>query len=392
MVTPIRPEFLMVSPAAYGRLGGDAVALALIRYATSPRGSGHGRVVIDGETWWRASYTEIGDALGGVSRYTVRKIILRLVKNGELESLLEVRKDGDQTRAYRLASDQPSCGSDTASTSQVADRTQQPDGGVSDQQQGYVQADTACVPADTAPGPNGHRHYVVRKTEELPERTTEGGTRERATPAPTTSQALAVAVSQDKPAYNRLGFLATADDPYAEASFIHPVTNLRYDRQSPPPLGCERHPDNDYGGACARCAACRRVWTVDWQQWLQHLKPRGADLKVLGLHRVAARMDAADGTRTRHVDSARVEPVPEVEPPDIAKVVDEHHAADFGLTASLTIGMVAVKVEPPVQSRDEKLAKERARQQQAFKATFGYGVSTGTLEMSADERESVLER
>lgn len=104
----IRPEFIKTVPADVERIGVEAAyVLALVRYVTSFEGEYNGRRFIDGEMWWQASYADIGEAIG-LSAETVRRILTRhLVPKGELLSQNPKSSAGDQTKAYRIPSDQP---------------------------------------------------------------------------------------------------------------------------------------------------------------------------------------------------------------------------------------------------------------------------------------------
>jgi hypothetical protein len=99
----IRPKYLSVQRSDSERVGFiEAGVLALVRYATSLPGEANGRVEIDGETWWQVTYPEIGDALGGVSRKTVMRIVHKLEADGELLSRQPDAWDGTQTKAYQI--------------------------------------------------------------------------------------------------------------------------------------------------------------------------------------------------------------------------------------------------------------------------------------------------
>lgn len=98
------PEFLMVSPKDIGRVGVlGAAILALVRYATGLPGVAGGRKMVDGEMWWCASRDDIGEALGGVHRDSVRRALLKLVNAGELLAMPAERFYGDRAQAYRVS-------------------------------------------------------------------------------------------------------------------------------------------------------------------------------------------------------------------------------------------------------------------------------------------------
>lgn len=115
------PEFLKVQPADVGRVGGlGACILALVRYMTALQGEANGRRVVDGETWWRASYDGIAQMLGGAPPRTVGSTVSRLLETGDLMAIPVQDFYGDRAKAYR-ASDQPSAETDTGSDQPSAD-------------------------------------------------------------------------------------------------------------------------------------------------------------------------------------------------------------------------------------------------------------------------------
>src|SRR6516162_7254244 len=73
----IRPDFFKVLPADLVRFGGDGAAfLALVRYAASIDGTD--RITVDGVLWWRASHSDIGASLGGLSHDRVQRLASKL--------------------------------------------------------------------------------------------------------------------------------------------------------------------------------------------------------------------------------------------------------------------------------------------------------------------------
>jgi len=121
----VNPEFLMVLPADVERLGGaDAAAvLALMRYATEFDDGRHGRLTIDGQVWWRASYADISAATG-LTYAAARWHTSKLEKACEVAVLTTFGGD-DRTRVYRL-SDQPTVVNDIPLTSQLSLATDPP--------------------------------------------------------------------------------------------------------------------------------------------------------------------------------------------------------------------------------------------------------------------------
>jgi hypothetical protein len=120
----IRPDFLKVLPADIAAVGGDAACvLALVRYATQVPDERNDRLVIEGAVWWRASYAEIGESLGGLGRYTVGRSVSKLVTAGQLLRRDLFGCDGNQTKAYRpeVADKQPKCDSAPVVSSENAE-------------------------------------------------------------------------------------------------------------------------------------------------------------------------------------------------------------------------------------------------------------------------------
>ncbi|WP_264044755.1 hypothetical protein [Mycolicibacterium rhodesiae] len=77
--------------------------LALIRYVTGLPGEHNGRLLIAGQMFWQVTHREIGYVLGGLTRYTVGRIMSRLEEAGALECRTPGASGGDQTKAYRAA-------------------------------------------------------------------------------------------------------------------------------------------------------------------------------------------------------------------------------------------------------------------------------------------------
>lgn len=106
-MTALRAEFLKVLPADIGRVGAlGAAILALVRYVTAVSEDGASRLLIDGSVWWRASHSEIGRSLGGVTHDSVRRELGKLCRDGHLRSVPADLFAGDQTKAYQVY-DQP---------------------------------------------------------------------------------------------------------------------------------------------------------------------------------------------------------------------------------------------------------------------------------------------
>ena len=98
----IRISFVQLLPEDIPRVGFDGAAvLALIRFVTAVDDAREGRVVIDGETWWRTSHGKIGDLLGGVSDDRIRRIVSKLQKAGEL-TVVDPKDSYDRTQLYRV--------------------------------------------------------------------------------------------------------------------------------------------------------------------------------------------------------------------------------------------------------------------------------------------------
>ncbi|SEH79586.1 hypothetical protein SAMN04489835_4232 [Mycolicibacterium rutilum] len=94
----------MVLPADVGRVGVlGAAILALVRYVNGLPGETNGRKTVDGEMWWRASQDDIGQALGGVHRDSIRRALVKLQGAGELLARTPVDSFyGDRAQAYRV--------------------------------------------------------------------------------------------------------------------------------------------------------------------------------------------------------------------------------------------------------------------------------------------------
>jgi hypothetical protein len=107
-MSAIRPKYLPVLRDDVQRVGLEAAyLLALVRYVTALPGEHNGRIEIDGQMCWQASHSDIADALGtGMSRQKVGRIVRQLEADGELWGESPDAFYGDQTKAYRIASDQ----------------------------------------------------------------------------------------------------------------------------------------------------------------------------------------------------------------------------------------------------------------------------------------------
>ncbi|WP_156764135.1 hypothetical protein [Mycobacterium sp. 852002-50816_SCH5313054-b] len=99
------PNYVPVLPSDIQRAGLDgACLLALVRFVTQIKGSGD-RILIDGEIWWRASYAEIGESLGGVNRQVINRLVDKLENDGHLQVQQPLTED--RRKLYRVASEQP---------------------------------------------------------------------------------------------------------------------------------------------------------------------------------------------------------------------------------------------------------------------------------------------
>lgn len=97
------PDFLKVLPTDIGRVGVlGAAILALVRYVTEPTDEKNGRKMVDGFMWWCASHNDIGEALGGVHRDSIRRALVKLQATGELLAIPAERRYGDRAQAYRV--------------------------------------------------------------------------------------------------------------------------------------------------------------------------------------------------------------------------------------------------------------------------------------------------
>ncbi|BBY67558.1 hypothetical protein [Mycolicibacterium helvum] len=96
------PKFLKVRPADIGRVGVlGAAILALVRYVIAFPDETDGRKIVDGEMWWCASHDDIGRALGGVHRDSIRRALAKLQSADEILTIPADRRYGDRAHAYR---------------------------------------------------------------------------------------------------------------------------------------------------------------------------------------------------------------------------------------------------------------------------------------------------
>jgi len=204
-----RVPFVRVIPEEIGRYGfAGATFVAHIRYRCAT--DGPGRFMADGVRWWQVSLTQLAAELH-VSKDVAQRTMKRL---GDAVVAKRFGDPGDQTRAYRLASD------DTALTTQNAEshRAYHPERGI-------------------APTPTRNRTDPDAKSRFLP-RSGEGEERGRTGPvgAPTPPAALA--------------------DPDAPPNdHAAPITDASTE---PPPRRCPDHIDWDVHrkGPVPGCGAC----------------------------------------------------------------------------------------------------------------------------------------
>lgn len=112
----------MVLPEDVGRVGlSGAAVLALVRYVTALDYQREDRLKDeDGNVYWKVSYADLGESMGGVSKDSIGRVVTKLEAAGELASLLPDIAQGDQTKAYRIPPDQPEYESASVPTSQNA--------------------------------------------------------------------------------------------------------------------------------------------------------------------------------------------------------------------------------------------------------------------------------
>lgn len=120
-MSAIRPDFFKIIPDEIARYGiNSAYLLALVRFATNVKDERNGRVLIDGEIWWRASQADIVESLvGSMDRYAVMRTVRKLEKAGMLLSCFPSGSE-DRTKAYRVP-DQPLCENAHTPTSHCAE-------------------------------------------------------------------------------------------------------------------------------------------------------------------------------------------------------------------------------------------------------------------------------
>jgi hypothetical protein len=242
----IRPKFLQVLPDDIARVGvgaDGACVLALVRYVTSLDGEHNGRVRIDGEMWWRASYAEIGESLGGVGLYSVRRIMLRLEEKGFLASRTPGISGGDQTKAYRTLSDQPMCDSATVVTSQCAN----PQGGVAESQGGVAESQGGVAESQ---GGGCESAHSSSSSEELKEELVEGGER----------GAEIMPIADLVPANQ-----TNAPLPYLSLGFVPSQSEPTLGDITPPSRYCAKHqPSGLNAGKCWDCRSARDYRDQTW--------------------------------------------------------------------------------------------------------------------------------
>ena len=106
-MSAVRPPYVRLFRDDVERVGRDAAhLLAVVRYVTGLPGEHNGRLWIDGEMWWSATYPELADAMGDISSQKVGRIVRKLEAEGELSCRQPDVWDGNQTKAYRIP-DQP---------------------------------------------------------------------------------------------------------------------------------------------------------------------------------------------------------------------------------------------------------------------------------------------
>ena len=221
----INPEFLIVVPADVRRVGADAACvLALVRLST--RQPGHERHDIDGELWWRASHSEIGEPLG-LNHDKIRKLLLKLERLGAVISRPNpFARPGDRAKLYRPVADQPLRESASPPTSDYADsRSPQRD----------HDADWRNRDANSRNGLRQSASSIPFKELEVTNEVIGG-------------EVIDAEVVDD-------------DDPE-------------------PPLGCSLHPK----GTNEPCRRCERQYRFVWRPWADRQPQpfKGADAKVLG--------------------------------------------------------------------------------------------------------------
>jgi hypothetical protein len=238
-VSVIRPQFLQVLTDDIARVGESAACvLALVRYVTALDDEHNGRVLIDGEVWWRASHTDIGDALGGVGHDRVRGVLRRLSAGGALE--VRPAADGQSVRmmAYRL----PTSKRETAFTSSPevnaeTDRSKR---------------ETRRSKRETTSEVNAKPRFPLL-TKELSKEGKEGGERAREAPAPLTAPA---PTADTLPANHSNGPPPLPYVPSAEEPELGGIT--------PPSRYCDQHQPSGTDGNCRRCGDARTYRTEIW--------------------------------------------------------------------------------------------------------------------------------
>lgn len=221
-----------------GRVGPlGASILALVRYVTALPGDTDGRREIDGQTWWRASATDIVEALGGgLPPRSVSRTVLQLTESGDLRAIPTHDFHGDRAKAYRV--------SDLTSANMAEEET------ASDL--------TSANMADPL-GQNRHTPSAnmadLPPSEELEEEKQEGGERE---PGPLDVEVVpdsAYTPSLQTESENRIDPAAGPGEVFDAEVVIEPEPNP----DPEPGLFCAKHMPDGPGRPCGPCGDARRV-------------------------------------------------------------------------------------------------------------------------------------
>lgn len=236
----------MVLTVDIGECGYDgACVLALVRYVTGMPEERNGRRLIDSEMWWQASYDEIGEALGGMSRHSVGRTVRRLESEKILLSKSIDTHNGDQTKAYRVA-DQQRAESHTGVDQQCAESHEPLTSNVRNRK-GPVRNRT--TPRAISHDPPCEIAHSIPSMEELKEeQEIERGER---------AQTREVALSGDTPTPTaHLPAIVDEEPTVVDAELVD--DDQWWQRWTePPPLWCKKHPGG--GVVCSACINAEKV-------------------------------------------------------------------------------------------------------------------------------------
>lgn len=264
-----RPEFVMARTADIARVGPlGADILALVRYATNPD-MPHTHDAEAGVLWWRASYEEIGDALGGVDKNIIGRAVRALERNGELVS--QQTSDSDQRKRYRRPHEQSECDSASVLSSQNANPHDDPC--ETDAESQETDAISDRTDADSHQYQHGSAFSSTYK--ELPEIEEQG---------------------------ERAHARKRAHTPPSIDSNSKPHGKIDETRDPEPPKHCQDHHPNGTGTPCKNCKIAR-LNHKEWQDRRTMRSFRRLGLSGLAKPEQSAGAVTAEGQRRQQMQS-----------------------------------------------------------------------------------------